>query len=80
MRLTWRRSKPTGDDPARAHSFRETDDAGIGAISAGGPFRTGSTVTSLAMTTAVLRGTRCALSGCGKPREDPIHAPEDRDG
>ena len=32
---------------------------------------------ALAVTEASLRGARCAMAGCGKPREDPIHEPSE---
>jgi hypothetical protein len=61
-------------DPGQHHPFRETDDPGIVALASGGGFRGGNAdLQRLAVTTATLRGTRCALAGCGKPREDPIH-------
>lgn len=28
---------------------------------------------ALALTEASLRGARCALAGCGKPRQEPVH-------
>ena len=65
-------------DPGRAHDFRETNDAGIGAVSSGGGgFVFAGFDPLLLMTTAVLRATRCAAPGCGKPREDPIHSAAD---
>jgi hypothetical protein len=61
-------------DPARSHPFRETDDPGIvPAASAGGNYQ-GAQANSWAVTTAALRGTRCAMPGCGRERHDPIHA------
>ena len=32
---------------------------------------------ALAVTEASLRGARCAMAGCGRPRQDPIHEPSD---
>jgi len=80
MRLPWQRAKTTGGtDPGGPHAFVETNDPGVGAVSSGaGPFAQGGTqLAQLAMTTAMLRATRCGLPGCGKPREDPVHAPEE---
>jgi hypothetical protein len=34
-----------------------------------------SHISNVPTTTAFLRGTRCAVSGCGKPADDPIHWP-----
>ena len=74
-------AKPTrrsDDAPARAHAFQETNDAGLAAFASGGSGYSGSEANMLAVTTGYLRATRCALPGCGKPRQDPIHAaPED---
>ena len=63
-------------DPKRPHPFRETNDGGLGpAASSGGTYQ-GSQASVLGVTTAYLRSTRCAVSGCGKERHDPIHEPE----
>lgn len=32
---------------------------------------------ALAVTEASLRGARCAMAGCGRPRQDPIHEPSE---
>ena len=63
-------------DKGGAHPFKETNDAGIGAVASGSGGRQWGNPT-LAVTTAFLRGTRCAVDGCGKTRDDPIHFPED---
>lgn len=70
-------AKPTrsGEDaPGRAHLFQETNDACLSAFASGGSGYSGSDVNMLAVTTGFLRATRCALPGCGKPRQDQIHA------
>jgi hypothetical protein len=36
---------------------------------------TASHVRNFPTTTMFLRSTRCAVSGCGKPADDPIHWP-----
>jgi hypothetical protein len=63
-------------DPTRPHPFRETNDPGVVAFAGGGDTFSGSQVNMVATTTSSLRATRCALSGCGRTRHDPIHAPE----
>lgn len=63
--------------PARPHAFSETNDPGVGAFASGGATASGSQVTMIATTTSSLRATRCALEGCGRPRQDPIHAAEE---
>jgi len=62
-------------DPQRDHPFAETNDAGLAAFASGGSTYSGSWVNMFAVTTGFLRATRCAVPGCGKPRQDPIHAP-----
>jgi hypothetical protein len=64
-------------DKGGAHPFKETNDPGLGAMaSGGGPAGRATSYTQLAVTTTFLRATRCALDGCGKTRDDPIHFPE----
>jgi hypothetical protein len=61
------------------HAFVEPDDNRLGlAMSAVRAPGTGM-AQSLAVTDASLRGhrARCAMAGCGKAREDPIHLPAD---
>ena len=64
-----------GSDPNRPHPFRDTDDAGLAAFASGGAQWQGNQTNSIAVTTGFLRATRCALPGCGKPRQDVIHGP-----
>ena len=64
-------------DKGGSHPFKETNDPGLGAISSGGGPSGRGAATQLAVTTNFLRGTRCAVEGCGKTRDDPIHFPED---
>jgi hypothetical protein len=49
----------------------------VGAYASGGATTSGSQASMWATTTSNLRATRCALPGCGLPRQDPIHAPSD---
>jgi hypothetical protein len=80
MRLS-RRAAPGPDavDANRTHPYVDTNDPGLGAgFAGGGSGFSGSQVSMLAVTTGFMRATRCAVPGCGKPRQDVIHgAPED---
>lgn len=58
------------------HPFKETNDPGLMAAASGGVSRAIS-VNEVAVTTGFLRSTRCAVPGCGRPREDPVHFPAD---
>ena len=69
--------KHESTDPKRPHAFHETNDPGVGAYASGGATTSGSQASMWATTTSNLRATRCALPGCGLPRQDPIHAPSD---
>lgn len=74
-----RRDKLTYDAHS-PHPFQEARDAGLAAFSAGGGPAgrgSGSNVTQIAMTSAFVRTEHCAVPGCGKPRADEVHAPED---
>lgn len=64
-------------DPKRPHAFQETNDPGVAAFASGGASYGGSQAGMLATATSSLRAARCALPGCGQPRQDPIHAPEE---
>jgi len=69
--------KHESTDLKRPHGFQETNDPGVGAYASGGATTSGSQASMWATTTSNLRATRCALPGCGLPRQDPIHAPSD---
>ena len=64
-------------DPGRPHAFVETNDPGVGAFASGGATTSGSQVSMVSTAANSLRAMRCAYPGCGKSREDPIHAPTD---
>jgi len=64
-------------DPRRPHPFVETNDPGVGAFASGGATTSGSQVSMVSTAANSLRAMRCAYPGCGKSREDPIHAPTD---
>jgi len=63
-------------DPGKPHAFVPHVDAGIAAVASGGVGQLrGSVPTSLAVTSAYLReDDRCALPGCGRPRDADVHA------
>jgi hypothetical protein len=67
------RSKHPAPDPKTAHPFRR-DGHGLSAMASGSSYA-GMDVRTVPTTTAFLRTTRCAVSGCGKPADDPIHWP-----
>jgi hypothetical protein len=74
-----KRDRPT-TDPRHPHPFQDARDAGLAAFSSGGAgSRTslGDNVQQVAMTSAYRRTEDCGVPGCGKPRGDDIHAPED---
>ena len=60
----------------RHHAYVRVDDPGIIAMASGGPFLA-TDVNMVAATSSHLRSMRCASPGCGKSREDPVHAPAD---
>ena len=71
-----RRSSRTVPGPSGPHPFVEPEDVrSYLALSATQP---GAQMTSsFAVAGASVRPTHCALAGCGKSREDPIHRPRD---
>jgi ribokinase len=74
-----RMSDPERDDPRRPHRFRVADD-GIAAVMSGSGF--GETIQDrlIGGTAASRRALVCGLPGCGRTRDDAIHAPpEDAD-
>jgi hypothetical protein len=71
-----RSAEGSGTSSRRHHEYVKIDDPGIVAMASGGPF-TATDVNMIAATSSYLRSTRCAAPGCGKPREDPVHAPPD---
>ncbi|HET7828536.1 MAG TPA: hypothetical protein VFL03_03170 [Candidatus Limnocylindrales bacterium] len=60
--------------PGKPHRFAAKADPGIASVASGG-FMRDNEVTSLAVTSAYERDDRrCAVSGCGRPRSDDLHA------
>ena len=69
--------RPTGsEDASGPHEFVEPEDPRLG-ISLGTGQQSGrsSSVGMAILAEASTRAPRCALPGCGKERQDPIHWP-----
>jgi hypothetical protein len=67
-------------DPRHPHPFQDARDAGLAAFSSGGTGSRsglGGNVQQVAMTSTYQRTAPCGVPGCGKPRGDDIHAPEE---
>jgi hypothetical protein len=65
------RSSETGLDPSGQHHFVEAED--VRPALALYSTRDSQNVSQIAVANATLRAFGCALSGCGRPRDDPIH-------
>jgi hypothetical protein len=74
MRLPGRSRKVV--DPHQPHHFREPDrrDTAAGAAS---PLLNQGPTALYAVTNASMRVARCAVPGCDKEREAPIHEPQE---
>ena len=71
-----RRDKQPTSGPSGPHRFVDPADVRSGlALAAMQP--NAQMGPALAVTAASLRDARCAMAGCGKPREDPIHEPSE---
>ena len=76
MRLPWQKQHRDSVDPRRPHEYRVKSDGGIGALTPlGGGM--GRQVSDIASASAYTRTIYCGVPGCGKPRDDLIHAPAD---
>ncbi|HEY3334202.1 MAG TPA: hypothetical protein VGK16_03105 [Candidatus Limnocylindrales bacterium] len=66
-------------NPNHPHPYQQTDDAGLGAISSGGAVRSrgGADLTGVVVANRYQRVAGCGVPGCGRPRDDELHAPED---
>jgi hypothetical protein len=75
-----RRSSETDPDPSGRHRFVEADAGAEDVRPALALYSThGAHITSqIAVATASLRVSRCALSGCGESREHPVHRPDEQ--
>jgi hypothetical protein len=69
-------SSQSSSDARPSHLFEAPSNPGMMAAASGGVL-TSNDANMLAVTTASLRGARCVVPGCGRPREDPIHFPAD---
>jgi hypothetical protein len=74
MARSWRSSE-TGLDPSGQHRFvqAEVEEEDVRPALALYSTRDSQNVSQIAVANASLRAFGCALSGCGRPREDPIH-------
>lgn len=65
-------------NPNTPHTFRSTDDPGMGAaaIRSGGSRGGQALGINVALTGNYTRALRCGVPGCGRDRDDPIHFPE----
>ena len=67
-----RRSSETGSGPSGPHHFVDADNVRLGlALLSSQPNY--AMVSPASVANASVWASRCAVSGCGKPREDPIH-------
>ena|GEM_PF-1638741 len=69
-----RRSPRTGRNPNQPHDFVETEETRSGDAVLSQRMPTSMQMISpIAVAGASIRAIHCALPGCGKLREDPIH-------
>ena len=74
--LRFRRVPHSSPSPSGPHTFVAPKDARSG-LALGSVQRGLQMASPLAVADASLRAPHCAVSGCGKAREDPIHAPSE---
>ena len=77
MRFPWSKKQDIRDiDPHRPHEYKVKSDGGIGALAplGGG---VGVQQAGIASAGAYTRTMGCAVPGCGKLRDDLVHAPEE---
>lgn len=75
MRAPWSHKEQRPVHPNEPHEFRPVRDAGMGTGLASLGSREGGGPSPIAMTSRYLRMSACAVPGCGKDRDDPIHEP-----
>ena len=72
----FRRAPQEQPSPSAAHAFVEPADTrsglALGSVQPGLQMAAPVTVAD-----ASLRAARCALAGCGRDRDDPVHAPSE---
>jgi hypothetical protein len=67
-----RRSSETGSGPSGSHHFVDADNVRLGLALLSSQPNYGM-VSQATVANASVRASRCSMSGCGKPRKDPIH-------
>ncbi len=76
MRMPWQKRQADPVDPRQPHEYRVKSDGGIGAMAPiGGGM--GRQVSDIASAGAYTRTIGCGVPGCGKSRDDLVHAPAD---
>jgi hypothetical protein len=71
------RAKRERIDPQQHHAFDEPSDMGMSAAASGSGKGGVNIANVIGVTAATQRATRCAVPGCGRFHDDPIHAPAD---
>jgi hypothetical protein len=71
------RTKRARIDPHQHHPFEEPNDMGMAAAASGSTGRGINMPNVIGVTAAFQRPARCAVPGCGKAHDDPIHVPAD---
>lgn len=71
------RRRPSSTPPDKPHPYAHARDAGLGAIASGQPmgYHGGTPVSSVVVAGRVVRDIGCAVPGCGRPIDDPVHEP-----
>ena len=73
----FRRTQHERIDPHQHHAFEEPNDFGMSAAASGSGKGGVNIANVIGVTAASERQTRCAVPGCGKFHDDPIHVPAD---
>jgi hypothetical protein len=61
-------------EPGKPHAFVVINDPGMGAMAASTNMLVGGSAPGVVMADNAIRKSRCGLAGCGRAREDEIHA------
>jgi hypothetical protein len=75
MRAPWSHKEQRPVHANEPHVFLPVHDAGLGTGLAGLGSRDSGFPAQIAITDRYLRTSACAVPGCGKDRDDPIHEP-----